>query len=509
LADTKEAVLSFIREHHVQHEKPPSLDLMCKKVEGLSRRKFYELFKGGVAEACRIAGVPEPEDRIKATAKAREEKDKPPETPALLEEEAQAEEAEAALEVKRKRWGALERVRKIDVERLELEAMEDPKKVIPYLKTLEPEIVAPFFDLCQSTKLDPGKAWGEAIGVLGQTWEEWGRAVKADGEEPYLKAYITDVIEAFIPQKRLKLTLGHHCGKTYSCTCGKCGLSYEYEDKGDYTFFTCPNGCIQDHGGVNSIYPCPVCGELGRAVNLSYDRSRNVLHCKTCSFEGEVKGSPLNPVGTKVGAFRHQIAELEEKVKGLQGKLSETQRQINAGVKEEQALERLIGEKQQTCESLRNNIVALSAESEKNRQECEAELRRAEAMNKKNDDVEEKIEILNSVALFIMDPEKADIVQLRDFVTQVGTAIELRKRPGHVGEAVKMAVEARDHLLKMAAGSRYILRVEADKKLKEQLARQRGEYEVQLKAKDDQIASERRLKETAQRKQETQLQILL
>lgn len=93
----KETTLNFFKAYYEEHGKPPSVTLTCKEVEGLSRNKFYLTFKDGVAEVCKLTGVPEPEDRIKATTKAREEKDKPPETPALLEEEVQAEAAEAAL----------------------------------------------------------------------------------------------------------------------------------------------------------------------------------------------------------------------------------------------------------------------------------------------------------------------------------------------------------------------------------------------------------------------------
>lgn len=36
-----------------------SLKLICREIKGLSRRKFYEAFKGGVGEACKLSGVPE------------------------------------------------------------------------------------------------------------------------------------------------------------------------------------------------------------------------------------------------------------------------------------------------------------------------------------------------------------------------------------------------------------------------------------------------------------------
>lgn len=74
MGDIKEAALRFIREYYAKHGKPSSVELMCREVEGLSRRKFYKIFRGGMAEACKQAGIPVPEERIKATAKARKVK---------------------------------------------------------------------------------------------------------------------------------------------------------------------------------------------------------------------------------------------------------------------------------------------------------------------------------------------------------------------------------------------------------------------------------------------------
>lgn len=91
----KEATLAFFKAYYAEHGKIPSVKLACKKIEGLYRNLFYLVFKDSVAEACRLSGIPEPEDRIRATTRAREKKDKPPETPALLEEETKADEEEA------------------------------------------------------------------------------------------------------------------------------------------------------------------------------------------------------------------------------------------------------------------------------------------------------------------------------------------------------------------------------------------------------------------------------
>jgi transcription elongation factor Elf1 len=504
LKTVKEATLRFYKAYYAEHRKPPSVKLAWTKVEGLTKRNFYVIFKGGQAEACRLSGIPVPEDRIRTTSKAREEKDKPPETPTRLEEELAADKEEARLEEAKRREAAGERAIKARNELLELKAMKDSKKVIPYLKTLEPEITAPFFEICRLAELDPRKAWVEAVGVLGETWEEWGRAVKADGEEPHFKGYAMDVIETFMPKKRLELALGHHRGETYSCKCSECGLPFEYEEEKEHTSFSCPDGHRQHHGGLSSIYPCPVCKELGRAVNLFYDRSRNILHCKVCGFGGEVRGESLNPKGTKAGTFRPQIAELEEKVKSLKTETAGLQRLKENTAAEVEDQKRGLADSTEAAKRAREELAKWINKRDAAIEECVREQRRAEAMEKKNDDVDEKVKILNSVALVVMDPERADIDQLRDFLTQVVAAIELRKKPGHMAEAMKTAVEARDHLLKIAAGGRYILREEADKRLKEQLARQRGEFEVQLKLKDHRIASEVQLRETAERERKTQ-----
>jgi len=212
-----------------------------------------------------------------------------------------------------------------------------------------------------------------------------------------------------------------------------------------------------------------------------------------------VRGEKLNPVGTKAGAFRPQITELEEKVKSLQGKLSVTQRQINAGVKEEQALERLIGEKQQTCANLNKNIATLSAESEKNRQECEAELRRAEKLKGENKHVQERREVFNAVAEFLMDPELITGEQLANVVKTLSAAQKMRGQQGHVGEAVKMTVEVRDRLLMRIAKGRYSLTEKADERLKEEIARQRHEDEKKLREMEATLNAERQRRAEAER----------
>ena len=45
---------------------------VLENFKGLSRKRFYQLFLGGVSEAYRLAGIPVPKERLEQTAKATE-----------------------------------------------------------------------------------------------------------------------------------------------------------------------------------------------------------------------------------------------------------------------------------------------------------------------------------------------------------------------------------------------------------------------------------------------------
>jgi transcription elongation factor Elf1 len=450
------------------------------------------------------AGVPQKELAKKYRKSLRDvSKTLKDETPEKLQEEAQADEAEAALEMERKRKAALERLRKAEVERLELEAMEDPKKILPYLKILGSEAADEFFHICDEARLDPEMGWRVGVNVLGETWEARSRVSKAEGKEPSFGSYAASVMESFIVWKKRELAVKKHSDDRYGMQCERCGLRYEYELGTEKIFFSCPNGCRTSGGYESFFYYCPACRDLGSDNSLFYDYSTNVLYCKACGYRVRLQGQPLEEKGTKKGTLKREVTDLEESKRALDGELSETQRKINAGEGREQALERGIREKEQTCANLSKNIATLSAESEKNRQGCVAELRRAEKLKGENKHVEELRKVFTAVADFSMDPELITGEQLAKVVNTLSVALNMRKQQGHVGEAVKMTVEERDWLVEKLAGGRYILREEADKMREEQLARQRGEYEVQLKLKEHRIAEERRLRETAERERET------
>ena len=54
MSGVREAVLSYIKAYYDKMGKAPSVNRICEEVEGLHRRKFYNLFRGGIGEACRL-----------------------------------------------------------------------------------------------------------------------------------------------------------------------------------------------------------------------------------------------------------------------------------------------------------------------------------------------------------------------------------------------------------------------------------------------------------------------
>ena len=74
--DVKEATLEFLAKYYKENGVAPSIRKICDGVPGISNRKFYENFQGGIIEACKLANIPEPKERMKYTSKAIEEKKK-------------------------------------------------------------------------------------------------------------------------------------------------------------------------------------------------------------------------------------------------------------------------------------------------------------------------------------------------------------------------------------------------------------------------------------------------
>ncbi len=68
--ELRKVVLNFVKNHHESGGKAPSIRAICREVDGISVRKFYKLFPGGISEVCKKAGIPVPKQRITATRKA-------------------------------------------------------------------------------------------------------------------------------------------------------------------------------------------------------------------------------------------------------------------------------------------------------------------------------------------------------------------------------------------------------------------------------------------------------
>jgi hypothetical protein len=64
----KDAVIEYFKKYHKQHKKVPPTGKIFKE---FSKAKFYHTFPKGVAEVCKLAGIPVPEARLKRTQKAR------------------------------------------------------------------------------------------------------------------------------------------------------------------------------------------------------------------------------------------------------------------------------------------------------------------------------------------------------------------------------------------------------------------------------------------------------
>jgi sulfur relay (sulfurtransferase) DsrC/TusE family protein len=54
------AAISFLQEYYGKHKKIPSTATLFKS---FNKTKFYEVFPQGLAQACKAAGIPVPEER--------------------------------------------------------------------------------------------------------------------------------------------------------------------------------------------------------------------------------------------------------------------------------------------------------------------------------------------------------------------------------------------------------------------------------------------------------------
>jgi len=70
----KTTIIQYYKKYYKLHNEAPSLKKVFEhfKKQKLYYAKFYDIFPGGQAEACKLAEIPIPEERLKQTRKARQ-----------------------------------------------------------------------------------------------------------------------------------------------------------------------------------------------------------------------------------------------------------------------------------------------------------------------------------------------------------------------------------------------------------------------------------------------------
>ena len=64
LSEDHWSVIDFLREHQEEHGAAPMIRVLCRTVD-MTLQRIYELFPGGPANsACRIAGLPRPDNCV-------------------------------------------------------------------------------------------------------------------------------------------------------------------------------------------------------------------------------------------------------------------------------------------------------------------------------------------------------------------------------------------------------------------------------------------------------------
>jgi hypothetical protein len=69
----KTKVLSLVKRYFKKHGTAPSIRYILAHTQ-LNRTQFYQTYPGGIADVCRLAGITEPEARIRQVAKALDAK---------------------------------------------------------------------------------------------------------------------------------------------------------------------------------------------------------------------------------------------------------------------------------------------------------------------------------------------------------------------------------------------------------------------------------------------------
>lgn len=290
--ELKEAIIQYIKECYERSKKPPSLRKISEHFRELNFARFYKIFLGGIREACALADVPIPMERIKRTEKATKALRMRERGFGEVEDEGIKEVLARALEWERKRdkakalLEAERREKAAKMEALKSEAKLDPKKIPKYLEETKSPLLGDLRHACalERTSLEEGCL--RAVDWYGETFLESG-----DTFEEYIKNCLTvwtELVKLEHAQKR-------YSRETYDCRCSVCGAKYEYAIDDDVPIlhtFTCANNCE----GSAMFYPCTVCQEAyDIQETLIYDPERNVLRCSFCGSEFKVTPPAMRP----------------------------------------------------------------------------------------------------------------------------------------------------------------------------------------------------------------------
>jgi hypothetical protein len=385
---TREGVVDYVQEYCRTRKTGPSARQILKHFDQTTPAKLYELFPEGKAEIYAAAGIPlSDRDRrmmrqtekaslkkqliIEKRRKAAGEVEKPsggevkpelvsPEEASVREAEEEAREATMRLEAERRR-------REAEKERTKAEAILDAKKIPAYLQLVErvsPTAKA-FLELCKQEGKDPGNVCG---GLVKErcTFDEWGKLTKRNED---FDVYLEDLLSDWVHSCRIELAKRKHGEKSYSLQCGLCGQRLEYNPEGlefeQMTYLPnsrlhCPS-CEPD-GSRWHWYSCPICKEVdGCEQPMEYIPSLNVLECHVCGYTGEVKGTPLKPLGTFRKLRDLKESRLKNGMEKLRVELKELKGKVEGKSKELSRLNDLVDVKRSRVQELEREIDMLEA----------------------------------------------------------------------------------------------------------------------------------------------------
>jgi len=297
-AELKDAIVQYIKEYYERYKEVPPLRKMFKhfKKEKLDFPRFYEIFPGRISEACSLAAVPIPTERIRQTEKATEAsrmRRKQEKDLSEVEDERVKEVLDKTMGWKKERdkakalVEAREQETKTRLEALKYEAQLDSRKIPAYLEAVDSPLSGGLLrdlqEACKLERVSLKEGCSEAV-------EDWGRSART--ETKTFEDYVEYCLSNWTWLVRLIKAMNKYSRMSSDCRCSECNVEYEYSTCPP-SDFKCPN-C-----GKTVYYECPVCREAWRSEErLEYDPKTNKLHCSSCGTHFDVAPPALNGQGT-------------------------------------------------------------------------------------------------------------------------------------------------------------------------------------------------------------------